>query len=353
MWGQWIGEFRSADKPDATGGLCLNVDQDSHERGRLAIYPFVEPAKGVWADVIFQANADQPRATLFLPAIQPHNMPGHGELVFEQRSDTLLSGTFTSQWAGNAGAGSFALRRSGDIAPTVPDRRFRTWGAFKKWLVTNPGGTLIYRGQSNNRWRLVTSLHRTGRVDLQRYGVKDVPQLNRYIAGILDRQFDLSQPFENGALLNLAQHHGFPTPLLDWTESPYIAAYFAYSELPKMVNSGKVRIFIFDSGAWQNDRGGNSEMHLPAPYLSIHQFLPIYNSRALPQQSVVTSTNLLDIEGWLKTQQPPHRQYLMKVDLPAAERATVMADLTSMGITAASLFPGLEGTCRALKERLF
>lgn len=353
MWGQWIGEFRSTDKADAPAGLCLNVDRGNEGHGRLAIYPFDEPAKGVWADVILPGPTDPPKAAVILPAIPPHNMPGRGEMVLEQQSETLLSGTWTSQWAGNADGGTFELRRSGDTASTLPDRQFRTWAAFKKWLDTHPAETLIYRGQSNNKWRLVTSLHRTGRVDLQRYGFNDVSQLNHYMAGILDRQFDLSLPFENGALLNLAQHHGFPTPLLDWTESPYIAAYFAYSELPKSVSSGKVRIFVFNRRAWQADRVANAEMHLAAPYLSIHKFLPLYNARALPQQSVVTSTNVLDIEGWLKTEQPPHHQYLTKVDLPAAQREVVMADLTRMGITAASLFPGVEGTCRALKERLF
>jgi hypothetical protein len=40
-------------------------------------------------------------------------------------------------------------------------------------------------------------------------------------------------------------------------------------------------------------------------------------------------------------------------DLPASERATVMAELELMGINAGSLFPGLDGACEQLKERFF
>jgi len=44
---------------------------------------------------------------------------------------------------------------------------------------------------------------------------------------------------------------------------------------------------------------------------------------------------------------------LSAIDLHVGERRTVMQDLALMGITAGSLFPGLDGACLQLKERFF
>ena len=45
--------------------------------------------------------------------------------------------------------------------------------------------------------------------------------------------------------------------------------------------------------------------------------------------------------------------YLRAIDLPVGERKKVIRELGYMGITAGSLFPGLDGACEELKERNF
>ena len=78
------------------------------------------------------------------------------------------------------------------------------------------------------------------------------------------------------------------------------------------------------------------------------------NERAIPQQSVLSATNVDDIEWYITThQQQTNNEYLVAFDIPKTERADVMNDLRLMGITAGSLFPSIDGVCREIKARMF
>ena len=63
----------------------------------------------------------------------------------------------------------------------------------------------------------------------------------------------------------------------------------------------------------------------------------------MPQQSVSSVTNVDDIETYIRSLQTPEQQYLQIIDLPVKERSMVMKELSVMGITAGSLFPGRVG----------
>lgn len=85
----------------------------------------------------------------------------------------------------------------------------------------------------------------------------------------------------------------------------------------------------------------------------IGEFLAIENERMIPQQAASTVTNVDDIESYIKSKDPGDKKYLRAIDLPVRERAQVFRELNYMGITAGSLFPGLDGACEELKERFF
>jgi hypothetical protein len=60
-----------------------------------------------------------------------------------------------------------------------------------------------------------------------------------------------------------------------------------------------------------------------------------------------------DIETYILSKETAAKKYLQVVDLPLNERDAVMRELAMMGVTAGSLFPGLDGACEELKERFF
>ena len=258
----------------------------------------------------------------------------HGHDVFETHGEGVL------------------LQYDATAASEVPIwNDVKNWSDFKSKMNADAARHFIFRGQPCQN-RLRTTFHRSGRYDLARFMEEDIPLLKRSISPLLKNVLNLSDPDHMGAFIGLIQHHGYPTPLLDWTYSPFIAAFFAFRAV--RANVEKVRIYLFDRGGWEQSIQPQNRMTYVLPHVSAIEILGLENPRVLPQQALSMLTNIDDIEFYIiSSVKRVGRSFLWAVDLNVSEQSAVMADLRLMGITAASLFPGVDGTCEALRAQMF
>ena len=77
------------------------------------------------------------------------------------------------------------------------------------------------------------------------------------------------------------------------------------------------------------------------------------NSRVLPQQSLTMYSNVDNIEEIIQSHEKTPGQLIKAVSIPTSDRKAAMRDLSLMGITWGSMFPGFDGVCKQLRARHF
>jgi hypothetical protein len=121
-----------------------------------------------------------------------------------------------------------------DINGRIPVTRLEHWREFSELLESNFFNRTktqnIFRGQKRFDWSLAPSLARipsSGIID-RTLAVSQLDYFRRAVRGRLNDN-SLVQSDEEDELWAVGQHHGLMTPLLDWTYSPYVALFFAFS----------------------------------------------------------------------------------------------------------------------------
>jgi hypothetical protein len=365
MIGQWLGKYEGG----TSGDLMINIDQvDLHFEGVAYITPYDGDIPISIAYITTEDTGTEHTTTAYIFPVHPrtgyqckwdeikHLYPDD---VVHSTEATILIKIVDEQLLIEANSDIdikliSTLSKPSDIPKSKIEGTVKTWVQFKNYLAELSKSQCLFRGQKD-QWRLRTSFHRNGRYRINEFANKDVKQLHKKLSAITKHYFDLDSPEQNGSFFNLLQHHGYPTPLLDWTYSPFVSAFFAFRDLPRnYAGNGFVRIYIFDNDAWVKKYSQVQNLNPPYPHLSVMEFIAIDNPRLVPQQAVTTVTNVDDIEAYLlEKSTKDETDYLIAIDIAANERENVMRDLRFMGITAGSMFPSIDGVCEEIRELNF
>jgi hypothetical protein len=341
---------RDGDRPDEA---MLQWSQVADQPGQGVLVKLTATKKNSYALKPLTFFVSDPGGGLYAPATLPNS-----DELFKYVGELHLKGSsLIGSWAGAGMSGTMRFE-----FPAKPGRvkaiRLKSWRAFKAWAnETGEKGEFIdFRGHGSNSFTLSTSLHRAGRTRSERFCYETMPEFRLHAEAILDTKFSRSDADDFGTLLALAQHHGLPTPLLDWTASPYVAAFFAFADAVENRGSRPddthVRIYAL-SRAVASTAAPTVVLTAPGPHISHLSIGPWKNPRLLAQQGRFTVTNVADMENMLcMIEKRAGRSLVTAVDVPISEATAALSDLKFMGLSAGTMFPGLDGLCRMMRHAM-
>lgn len=238
-----------------------------------------------------------------------------------------------------------------------------------------PLTSLWFRGVGDSTYHLSPSIHRHA-------GVTDVESLFRMEKGLVVRYKERSVPYlasqvrDDWELLFLMQHYGVPTRLLDWTENPLIALFFALSSAKRNATGDYEKdaaVWTFSAAKWnqtvfkhQSYSGGalsptetivNQSYAIGSDQRYINEqpaaILGIHNSpRIVAQRGSFTifGKSLQPMEDIFASNDFPD-DALSKIEIPAADIKPLLEKLVWMGISDSVIYPDLEGLAKETKRQ--
>ncbi len=216
-----------------------------------------------------------------------------------------------------------------------PERRIESIDDFLGFLREHSKyKVVLYRGQQCD-WPLVPKIARNQPEDdteeamLQDFKTQSVPLLN--VAPAHDNDWDW---------LAIAQHHGMATRLLDWTDNPLVALWFAVRKPPVGDSDGTVWVLV------PNDKHRKKidSHYSPFEVQAVIAFQPTPVSPRIKVQSGWLTTQPLQADYWMDAMSQM-QNVLTKLIIPAKSFWSLRFVLDQLGNNASVLFPDLDGLC--------
>lgn len=210
----------------------------------------------------------------------------------------------------------------------------------------------VYRGHSSKDWELLPTLDRLVESEDSWVSAEEpcVRQwhLDNFKYSVRGRRGTNPPKLEQETdWWALGQHYGLATPLLDWTLSPFVAAFFAFEEASVELSEHCVVYALSKPSVMEKNSELSEQSDIDEP---IHFVTPLTddNTRLISQQGLFTfAAPGVTVEDWVHDNFEDRGEHdgvvLIKILIPASEKHVALQNLNRMNVNHLSLFPDLTG----------